>query len=206
MRPLLYVLSALAVMGLAFWAYRQNYATQKSIKEVARLQRQIGQLREDLSMQQAEWAYENRPARLRELALLNFDMLGLLPMTPEQFGSVSEIELAPEKSAAAPVGAPAAASASVTATATMPVTTPVDASAQVAAPAPPAPAAPAAPAKPATPSAKIVKAAPPSPPTPKLTDTSVRRLAVASAQTAKPVPAAKTTHFKTWASISGGSK
>jgi hypothetical protein len=93
MRPLFYVLSALAVMGLAFWAYRQNYATQKSIKQVAKLQRQIGQLREDLSMQQAEWAYENRPERLRELALLNFDKLGLLPMTPEQFGNVADIAM-----------------------------------------------------------------------------------------------------------------
>jgi hypothetical protein len=91
MRPLLYVLSALAVMGLAFWAYRQNYATQDSLKEVASLQREIGQLHEALGMQQAEWAYENRPSRLRELAMLNFDKLDLLPMTPEQFGTISEV-------------------------------------------------------------------------------------------------------------------
>lgn len=93
MRPLLYVVTALAVMGLAFWAYRQNYATQKSIKEVAKLQRDIGRLREDIAMQRAEWAYENRPERLRELTLLNFGKLGLLPMTPEQFGSVAEIPM-----------------------------------------------------------------------------------------------------------------
>lgn len=91
MRPLLYVLSALAVMGLAFWAYRQNYTTQDSLKEVASLQREIGQLHEALGMQQAEWAYENRPSRLRELTMLNFDMLDLLPMTPEQFGTISQV-------------------------------------------------------------------------------------------------------------------
>lgn len=105
MRPILYVLSALLVMGLAFWAYRQNYATQETLKQVSALQREIGTLHEDLAMQQAEWAYENRPERLRELALLNFDKLGLLPMTPEQFGSVAEIAMPkPDAAPAAPAG------------------------------------------------------------------------------------------------------
>lgn len=103
MRPLLYVLSALAVMGLAFWAYRQNYATQDSLKQVAKLQRDIGQLHEALGMQQAEWAYENRPSRLRELTLLNFDKLDLLPMTPEQFGTIAEVALPQPVAADAPV-------------------------------------------------------------------------------------------------------
>lgn len=117
MRPLLYVLSGFAVMGLAFWAYRQNYATQASLKVVAKLQREIGQLHDDLAMQRAEWAYENRPSRLRDLAILNFDKLGLLAMTPEQFGAVSEIAMpkplaeAPDP-ALTPGAAPAAAAGS----------------------------------------------------------------------------------------------
>jgi hypothetical protein len=93
MRTALYVLSAVAVMALAFWAYRQNYQTQNSIKEVAALQREITQLHESLGMQQAEWAYENRPSRLRELAMLNFNKLGLLPMTPEQFGNIADLPM-----------------------------------------------------------------------------------------------------------------
>ena len=95
MRPVLYVLTALMVVGLAFWAYRQNYATQQSLKTVSHLQRQIARLRDDLAMQKAEWAYENRPSRLRELTLLNFDKLHLLPMTPEQFGTLSQVIMAP---------------------------------------------------------------------------------------------------------------
>lgn len=91
MRSLIYVLTALAVMGLVFWAYRENYATQKSLKEVTRLQNEIADLKEALGMQRAEWAYLNRPERLRELALLNFDKLKLLPMQPEQFGEVDQI-------------------------------------------------------------------------------------------------------------------
>ena len=35
MRPILYALSFLAVMLLAFWAYRENYTTQSALRDVA---------------------------------------------------------------------------------------------------------------------------------------------------------------------------
>ena len=55
------------------------------------MQRQIVGLREGLSVQRAEWAYLNRPDRLRDLATANFDRLGLLPMEPSQFGSAAQV-------------------------------------------------------------------------------------------------------------------
>ena len=91
MRNLMFFLSAVAVMGLAFWAYRENYRTQAEISQVKALQAEIRQLKESLSMLNAEWAYLNRPDRLRELADLNFARLGLLPLNPEQFGDVAAI-------------------------------------------------------------------------------------------------------------------
>lgn len=91
MRPLLYVLSFLAVLGLGFWAYRENYTTQAALREVASLQDDIANLHESLAIQRAEWAYLNRPDRLRELSTINFDRLGLLPLEPEQFGLSSQI-------------------------------------------------------------------------------------------------------------------
>lgn len=91
MRPLLYVLSFLAVMGLGFWAYRENYATQGALREVASLQDEIAGLHESLAIQRAEWAYLNRPDRLRQLATLNFDRLGLMPMEPHQFGQTAAV-------------------------------------------------------------------------------------------------------------------
>jgi len=91
MRPILYALSFLAVMGLAFWAYRENYATQKSLRHVEELQTEIGTLREALTVQRAEWAYLNRPDRLRELSTINFDRLGLFPLEPTQFGQIDQV-------------------------------------------------------------------------------------------------------------------
>ncbi len=91
MRPILYALSFLAVMGLAFWAYRENYATQKALRHVEELQAEIGTLREALAMQRAEWAYLNRPDRLRELSTINFDRLGLFPLEPTQFGQIGMV-------------------------------------------------------------------------------------------------------------------
>ena len=91
MRGLFYIVATLAVMGLGNWAYVENYRTQTALDHVEDLQRDIGQIREQLAVLRAEWAYLNRPDRLRDLAELNFDRLGLLPLVPEQFGAVSEI-------------------------------------------------------------------------------------------------------------------
>lgn len=91
MRGLLYAFSVIAVISLAYWAYGENYRTQTALSEVRALKREIGDLREELSVQRAEWAYLNRPERLRELAFLNFDSLGLMPMHADQFGNIEQI-------------------------------------------------------------------------------------------------------------------
>lgn len=91
MKSFVYGLIAIGVMGLAFWAYQQNYATQAALKETQAVREDIAHLRNRLAVLKAEWAYLNRPERLRDLAHLNFDRLGLFPLAPEQFGEVDQV-------------------------------------------------------------------------------------------------------------------
>jgi hypothetical protein len=91
MRVLIGLLLGAMVLGLAFWAYRENYTTRAAQSELRTMQREIGSLQEELRMLRAEWAFLNRPERLRALVALNFDRLGLLPMTPQHFGAIDQV-------------------------------------------------------------------------------------------------------------------
>ena len=50
MRSVLFVLTACAVIGLAFWAYRENYRTQQALDVTEQLQREIRDSRSILSI------------------------------------------------------------------------------------------------------------------------------------------------------------
>ncbi|NNE78854.1 MAG: cell division protein FtsL [Silicimonas sp.] len=91
MKSLFYLVTAMAVLALAVWAYRQNYETQARLREVNELRAEIADLRERTGVLRAEWAYLNRPERLADLADLNFDRLGLLPLRPEHFSKIDQI-------------------------------------------------------------------------------------------------------------------
>ena len=68
MRGFASVLALVGVIALGYWAYHQTILTQHSERRVDQLQRDIGAERERLAILRAEWAYLNRPDRLRELA------------------------------------------------------------------------------------------------------------------------------------------
>ncbi len=93
MKGLIYLGLALAVMGLGFWAYRENYATQASLRVVSGLRSEIAAAEARLDRLAAEWAYLNRPDRLRDLADLNFTRLELLPMQAQAFAGVDEVPM-----------------------------------------------------------------------------------------------------------------
>lgn len=102
MRTLLYLTAALMVMGLAFWAYRENYRTQAQIDQMQAVQNEIAGLRESLGVLRAEWAYLNRPERLRELVDINFDRLRLAPVQGNQFGGPRNVDYPAPTAPAAP--------------------------------------------------------------------------------------------------------
>ncbi len=95
MRTVLYILTTCAVIGLAFWAYRENYATQQTLSEADKLHANISEAHTRLAVLRAEWAYQNRPDRLRDLAEINFERLALLPLHPDQFGQVDQVSYPP---------------------------------------------------------------------------------------------------------------
>lgn len=92
MKNFMYILCCAFVVGLAYWAYTENYSTQASVKRVQTLQAQIAKEREAIAVLNAEWAYLNRPDRLRELADMNFERLGLVPLSAQHFGSAEWIQ------------------------------------------------------------------------------------------------------------------
>lgn len=91
MRSLFYILSGFMVVGLGYWAYHENYETQAAQRELRNLHSAIGIAHARLNVLEAEWAYLNRPDRLRDLAELNFERLKLLPLMPDAFGRVEQI-------------------------------------------------------------------------------------------------------------------
>ncbi len=91
MRTFLFLLTAIAVIASGYWVYHENYRTHAELDRVDDLRRDIGAARERLAILRAEWAYLNRPDRLRDLADLNYPRLGLLPLRPDQFGRVDQV-------------------------------------------------------------------------------------------------------------------
>ena len=93
MRYLFYLASLILVLAVAYWAYTENYTTQASNLRVKNLQEQIAEERSAISELNAEWAYLNRPERLRDLADMNFESLRLVPLSAEHFAELEEIPL-----------------------------------------------------------------------------------------------------------------
>lgn len=102
MRAFIITLSAILVMALAFWAYRENYRTQNELADLRALQNEVGELRESLGVLKAEWAYLNRPDRLRALVDANAATLALVELAPDQFADVGMVDFPPPPDPAVP--------------------------------------------------------------------------------------------------------
>ena len=96
MSVVLRLLLVAGVMGLAFWAYREDDRTRLALREMERVERAIVRERRALAVLDAEWAYLNRPDRLRDLARLNDAHLRLAPLTAEAFGRLDQVPRRPQ--------------------------------------------------------------------------------------------------------------
>lgn len=91
MKIFLYLLSGVAVVLAATWTYQVNYRTQDALNRVTKLQIQIAREHEAISVLRTEWAYLNRPERLRALANAYFMELRLDSIHAGLFGDPSMV-------------------------------------------------------------------------------------------------------------------
>lgn len=93
MKGFLYLCALGLVMLFATWAYQVNYSTKAEMDYVSQLQRDIASERQTLAVLRAEWAYLNRPERLRSLVEMNFTELRLMPIHADHFAEISVVAM-----------------------------------------------------------------------------------------------------------------
>ena len=108
MKTLIGFLLGLAVLGLGFWAYQENYKTRDTVAEMRAVQADIVRLHAEMAMLRAEWAWLNRPDRLRMLIEANGAQLQLQDMEPKRFGYLDQVAYPAPPAAPDPGLAPAA--------------------------------------------------------------------------------------------------
>ena len=97
MKTFLYLLAGIAVVFAASWTYKVNYQVQEAEDRVAILTRAIDRERQALSVLGAEWAYLNRPERLRALAETYYNELRLMPIEAAHFADVGQVSFPPDE-------------------------------------------------------------------------------------------------------------
>ena len=93
MKTFLYLLAGVLVVFAASWTYKVNYQVQEAEERVANLQRRINRERSAIAVLGAEWAYLNRPERLRALSETYYAELRLMPIDASHFAEISEVPM-----------------------------------------------------------------------------------------------------------------
>ena len=85
MKSITYILVTITVISLAFWAYQESYRAKSTLNLIRTVNKDIHFIQEKLGVLRVEWAYLNRPDRLRALADLNFEKLRLIELNTKHF-------------------------------------------------------------------------------------------------------------------------
>ena len=73
-----------------------KYKAQAAQARVDNLRAQIADEKDRIAMLRAEWAYLNRPERLRQLTERYFPELGLMPIHAEHFADPAVVSFPPQ--------------------------------------------------------------------------------------------------------------
>lgn len=96
MRLLLYFAGILSLLTLAALSYSQNYATREILSEIDRTKTTIRAKQQQLRALEDEWAYLNRPDRIKALAVLNYSHIQLSRQFPQAPQSISDLPFQPD--------------------------------------------------------------------------------------------------------------
>lgn len=91
MRILIYITGIAAFLILAGMSYSQNYATRDVLAEIDTLRDTIKAKQKQLRALEDEWAYLNRPERIKALAVVTYPHIMLmrqLPGPPQDFNDI----------------------------------------------------------------------------------------------------------------------
>ncbi len=93
MRVIGLLFPVLVVLCFALWAYQEHGLTRDVSTRVDELKSELGQTEDLLSFLEHEWAYLNRPDRLKELVNQHFAELRLSAVTHADFRMAESIPL-----------------------------------------------------------------------------------------------------------------
>jgi hypothetical protein len=98
MRYFLYITGIIAFLILAGLSYSQNYETRDVLDEMSILKRSIVAKQNQMRALEAEWAYLNRPKRIKTLTDLNLVHIGMMRKQPRAPGKITDLPFQPDPS------------------------------------------------------------------------------------------------------------
>lgn len=96
MRLLLYITGILSLLALATLSYSQNYTTREVLSDIEGLKVSIRARQQQLRALQDEWAYLNRPDRIKALTVLNYTHIQLIRQLPEPPHQINDLPFNPD--------------------------------------------------------------------------------------------------------------
>jgi hypothetical protein len=91
----LQVVSVIAAAGAAVFVFQVKYRAEAVAEDAARLQREVDQENETLSLLEAEWSLLIQPARVQALVERHADLLKLQPLDPMQITKLENLPMRP---------------------------------------------------------------------------------------------------------------
>jgi len=92
----LQVISVIAAAGAAVFVFQIKYRAEAVAEHAGKLQRELDQENETLSLLEAEWSLLIQPARVQELVGRHAEVLKLQPLDPTQITRIENLPMRPK--------------------------------------------------------------------------------------------------------------